>query len=664
MYNYSLRLQFSPNINNEERMANLLDFCNLAKIDDVMFFIGAEDLFVGQITKEQAEKYVDVILKAKAVLEKKGITVSLNPWTTVGHYDGGRKLAKGQDFTLMVGHNGVKADICACPEDTKWREYYIEMLNYYIEKINPETLWLEDDFRLSNHQTINGFINLGCFCDKHMELYSKALGEVVTREEFVKRLGSDLKARKVFLDVVRKTLEDTLEYISTSVKGLNRFGLMTGGPSLEHGRRISKFFNTLKRDRKKPRNRQALCCYRQLSGQNYVSNLNRVSFFNRTLTGDTADCVSEIENFPHGNFVKSVKFAKFQMLSTIPLLFIGATFSIFDFTGNGAIEYERLANAYAEIKPFLSAFEEFKLLPENAVGVKILANQEVAYTSKIDGEYAGASTHDTGYLFALLEMLGIACAYTLDDEIKGETVGVCGQVLRSLGKEKIIKLFENNFVILMGDGVETLFELGLNDLIGAKSYQRKIERDDPHTMEEINGDEKVCGISKLRATNHYASGDYIDIIYGDDKTVYTNMLNCFEQKVGDCLTRSKKALIIPFTPWYEESLPYSLFVKLREYTIKKALYENAVNGYFTVAQTNVSPYVYQKDGETYIVCLNYSDDDYDCVEIKTENEYCDFTLYTVEKPNGYTPKVEKIDGVYKIKERLNGLETFVLKCRK
>lgn len=662
MYNYSLRVQFSPNLDYEERMENLLDFCNLAKIDDVMFFIAAEDLFPGQVTKEQADKYVEIILKAKKILAEKGITVSLNPWTTLGHYDGGRKLKEGQNFDLMVGHNGVQADVCVCPESESWRKYYAQMLNYYIEKIDPETLWLEDDFRLYNKQTKKGFIGLACFCDKHMQLISNALGEKVSREDFVKRLSTDLKARKVYLDVMRKTMEDTLNYLSKEVKGLNRFGLMTGGVSFEHGRRFGEFFKILKSDRKKPRNRQALCCYRQISGQNYMSNVNRFSFLVRALTGDTAECVSEIENFPHGTQVKSVKFAKFQMLSSIPLLFMGATFSIFDFTGNGAIEYERLANTYAQIKPFMSKVQEFNLLPENAVGIKILVNQDVTYTSKIDGDYVGTDTHDTGYLFAMLEMLGISCAYTENTAIKGETVGVSGQVLRSLGVQKVKELFKNNFVILMGDGVEALFEMGLNHLISAKSYERLVERDDPHTMEQLSTDEKVCGITKLRATNHYASGDYINIVYDGETTVYTDMLNCFEQKVGDGLSRSEKALIIPFTPWYDAPLPYSLFTKLREYTIKKALYENAVN-YFTVAQTNVSPYVFEKDGLTYVMCVNFSDDDYDFLDISTDKKFSEFTLHTVENPSGATSKVEKTDDGYKIKETLKGLEAFVLVCK-
>ena len=148
--------------------------------------------------------------------------MSLNPWITTGHYDGGRKLVEGQDFNLLVGHDGIKAEVCTCPLCENWRKYYVETLNYYVKKINPETLWLEDDFRLSGKQTGNGIITMACFCDEHMKLFCAELGENISREEFVARLTTDGKVRKVFLDVSRNTMEKTLNYISANIKNLNR----------------------------------------------------------------------------------------------------------------------------------------------------------------------------------------------------------------------------------------------------------------------------------------------------------------------------------------------------------------------------------------------------------------------------------------------------------
>lgn len=52
-YRYSLRFALDPETDTEQRIEALPDFCEKAKIDDVMFFIGAEDLNCGHITAEE-----------------------------------------------------------------------------------------------------------------------------------------------------------------------------------------------------------------------------------------------------------------------------------------------------------------------------------------------------------------------------------------------------------------------------------------------------------------------------------------------------------------------------------------------------------------------------------------------------------------------------------
>ncbi|MBQ4269688.1 MAG: hypothetical protein IJB97_08585 [Clostridia bacterium] len=660
MYRYSLRLQLSPMLDYEDRIAQALDFCKRAKIDDVIFFVAAEDLCVGHIEKTDAKKYTDVINRAKKDFETLGITVSLNPWLTLGHYDGGRRLKDGQNFTTMVGHNGIQADMCVCPLDKNWRNYYTDLLRFYADELPIDTLWLEDDFRLTNKQTPRGMITFACFCDEHMRRYSEALGERVEREEFALRLATDLRARKAYIDVARETMEETLQVIVDGVPKQKKFGLMTGGVSLNQGRRFGKFFEILSKDgRGKPYNRQTLCAYRQIPPQTYSYNVHTTSMLVRALTGDTAECVSEIVNFPHGNYVKSVKFDKIQMISSLPLLFSGATFSVFDFTGNGAIQAERLGDVYGKIKPYLSAVAELGLLQSDGCGVRVLVDENVAYKAKVYGGYAETYQDNTGYLFACLATLGIACVYTSDASLKGEVIAVCGDVLRSLGKETVERLFQDNFVILSGDGVEALFELGLNGLIGATDFKRFTERDDPYVMEQLNGDEKVCGVTKLRATNHFATGDYYRLTYAGKKTAYASMLDCYENPIGDGITRAENALIIPFAVcgW----IPYSMFTFLREYAVKKAIAESGFgDGYYFVDEPNVSPYVFEKDGTMYWMIVNYSEDDYEKLHLKTNRKFTEWKLLTVENPQGITPRYQEEDGGYVLEEPLNGWDSCLI----
>ncbi len=148
----------------------------------------------------------------------------------------------------------------------------------------------------------------------------------------------------------------------------------------------------------------------------------------------------------------------------------GDTLSIFEFNGNGAIRYEKYADVLREVKPYLSRLVKIGLTPADMVGVRVLVCEESAYTLENARGFEGLIPFD-GWLFAYLEQLGIACAYTLDARLKGAVVAVSGQVLRNYPKDVIAPLFANNFVILTADNIDALKDLGLLSLIGAGLYE-------------------------------------------------------------------------------------------------------------------------------------------------------------------------------------------------
>jgi len=665
MFRYHLRIQLPPTLDFEERLENMLDFCKKAKIDDVIFFIGCEELAIGHITIEEAKPYAQVINRASTYLKEMGITVSLNPWMTIGHYDGGRSLKDGQNFRTFVGHDGATAEMVACPACENWRKYYAELLNFYVEAIQPDIIWLEDDFRLHGHGSAKN-IKRGCFCEEHMRLYNERLGTSYDRETFVRLIGTDAAARKAFVDISRETMEDTLQYIADHVDQ-RCFGLMTGGAYLEEGRRYPAFFKTLASDgREKPFNRITTGVPRQFSPQQSGTRLHCWSMLNRYLTDNTANCVTEIENNPHGNYTKSVRFNKFQQLNAIPLLLSGSTFSIFEFNGNGAINYERLAKMYASIKPYLSRAEELKLSPADMTGVAVLVNEDVAYTAKADsGDYINGFTDTTGELMAWLALLGVNCHYSADADMTGGVVAVDGQVLRSLSKTQIEKLFANNFVILNGNGVEALFDMGLQQLIDADGYECFVERKSIKTFEQLCTGEKLYGITKMRATSFFGTGDYVHVTYGNrEKTAYTTMMDAYEQPFGAGMTVVGNAFIEPHKYNRTEPIPYGMYHPLREHVIKQAMNKSGLLAdKFFVTEENVAPYSFRKDGKLILMLVNFCDDDYESLHIETDAVFTQLEIITPSHPDGYTPNYRKTETGYVIEETLCGLESCILICK-
>lgn len=667
MRNYTLRLCIPPSCNFEERMTAALDFCEKALIDEVMFFVAPEELHVGHITLDEAKKWTETILRAKEILNARGIKVSLNPWCTLVHYDGGRKLREGQNFRNMVDYDGTQAQVAVCPLDENWRAYYTELLNSYVESIQPETLWLEDDLRFSSHNPIK----VGCFCEKHMRIYNDRAGTAYDRDTFVQKIFTDKKVRKAYLDVTRETLTGLLAYLIGSVKKQRRFGLMTGGNAQREARHYREIFSVLSANgRKKPYNRLCLFSYQQRGTQEYGWSFNSASMFNRKMTENSAYCVSEMENFPHTAYSKSARYMRYQLLSTAPLGLAGDTLSIFEFTGNGAVDYEKYAKVLKEVKPYLSKATDLELSPSEALGVRVLVSEESSYTVQTKENSFGALSTNDSWLFAYLEQIGVACAYTTDINIKGQVVAVSGQVLRNYTETEIRELFANNYVIVTADNIEDLKDMGLLSLLDIRDYEIYKElTDGKHSFEQINSDDRILGITDMRAGAQFFCGNYYNFRYGSKpKTAYTVMCDYRENKVGEGICSVGNALVIPFNNvTTDRNMPITLVHPLREYAVKKALLQNGVStdGLYFVREANVCPYVFDKGDRLHIVCVNFSDDDHESLHLRLPVSLEGATVFTPENAEEQTLAFASDgDGNYEIKHTLKGQESYVLTVRK
>jgi hypothetical protein len=336
-FEYSLRFALIPNIEEEKRISNLIAFCKRAKIDDVMFFIDAEEYNDGHTTKERAKPYVDLINKTKERLSEIGVTVSLNPWCSLGHGDRGRKT---HTYQTMVDWRGRQSTVCACPADALWLDDFISYYNYLIENIHPNTIWIEDDFRLHNHAPL---LYGGCFCPTHMKLYNERLGTNYSKEEFIEKVlqkGQPTKERAAFLEVNRTLFNEVSKQIGQCIVDRNvRIGLMTSCPSnyYAEGRDLEKVLENLTTNRHSSQ-RVHLPAYVQSSPQAYWWYFALDSQQTSCFSHKDAYIMPELENYPHTIMNKCVQFSMFQIETASVLCAKGITMNIFDFFGNGVID--------------------------------------------------------------------------------------------------------------------------------------------------------------------------------------------------------------------------------------------------------------------------------------------------------------------------------------
>ena len=90
-----------------------------------------------------------------------------------------------------------------------------------IAGIEPDVIWLEDDFRLHNHLPLHWG---GCFCEKHMAKFSESLGCRTERADFYKKLlapGEPTVERKVWLDTARETMASLAGRLGAAVHSVS-----------------------------------------------------------------------------------------------------------------------------------------------------------------------------------------------------------------------------------------------------------------------------------------------------------------------------------------------------------------------------------------------------------------------------------------------------------
>jgi hypothetical protein len=526
-FKYLLRFTIQPGYFEEDRLNTLITFCKQAKIDDVAFFVDCEELNGGHIDPEGLKPWLDMIARAKEKLLPAGITISINPWTTILHGDRGRKLKPGQDFTLMTDSNGRQATAQACPMCPQWRKYITGIYAMYAT-LKPEYIWVEDDFRLHNHPPLAWG---GCFCDRHMAEYSRRAGKVVTRQDFVEGIlkpGEPHPFRKIWLDCCRETMVENAKLIGDAVHAVSadtKVGLMSSVPEAHcaEARDWGGILRGLSSGTVSV-SRPALMSYSEVLPQKYLWDFAAVAKLTRAFVPPDTEIYPELDNGPFSTFSKSHASTRLQLETSLFLCPDGMTISLFDMMGGGVNLSENFQGLLAESKPFLNKITALGLDFENQEGIIIPVCPESSYTLHTAPAVSMTGLYPQETFWAsLLASYGLACRYSLKKTHYNETVGVSGQYFRNLEPAEITGLFRDNSVIMDGEAADTLDELGLGRLAAIGTVVWHETGNAYQTYEEVCDGISLSGVSGARMSAQARVGDYLEVAYTDDAEIKTTV---------------------------------------------------------------------------------------------------------------------------------------------
>lgn len=524
-FKYILRFTIQPGYFEEERLTKLITFCKQARIDDVTFFVDCEELNGGHIDPEGLKPWLKMISRAKEKLQELGVTTSVNPWTTLLHGDRGRRLKPGQNFTLMVDPNGNHATAQACPIDPAWRKYIADIYAQYAT-VQPEYIWVEDDFRFFNHPPLTWG---GCFCDLHMAEYSRRADIVLTRQEFVEGIlkpGEPHPYRKIWLDCCLAAMVENAKIIGDAVHSVSpdtKVGLMSSNPAAHcaEARDWYGILNGLSAGTV-PVNRPALMSYSEVTPQKYLWDFSAVARLTRALVPSETEIYPELDNGPFSRFSKSHASTRLQLETSLFLCSDGITLSLFDMIGGGVNQTKNYQKLLSESKPFLNKATALGLEFANQEGITVLVCPESAYTLHTAPSAGMASLYPQETFWAsLLSSYGIATKYSLEKTHRNETVAVSGQYFRNLSKFELEALFHDNSVIMDGEAAYTLFDLGLGHLASINAAVWHDMGSGYQTYEEVCDGSPLCGVLGARMTAQAGVGDFLEITYNGGTELQT-----------------------------------------------------------------------------------------------------------------------------------------------
>ncbi len=599
-----LRIAIVPHYFENERIESVLEFCKKYSIRHIMLFINVEEYNLGHITKEEAKPWIETIKRAKKRFNEANIIVSLNPWMEIGHLDRGRKLKENQNFITMTDMNGLSCEMVACPLDKNWRKYYFPILRYFIEEVQPEIYWIEDDFRLHNHAPLEFG---GCFCQNHMEKYNEKLGTNYSREEFVDKVfakGGMNKEREAWLKVSEETMLDLSSEIGKHIQSLGygtRVGLMSSMPR-EHCMeyRNWKVLHENLRAGREIIDRIHLPCYMERCGKVYWYDFNSISMVVRSFLPDETLVMPELENAAFSEFAKNSRFLGFQLESAAPLVICGMTYDIFDFVGNGALERLRYGEEIARVTPYLQGIQNLNLKFSQMRGVVVPVFEHACSVREIEKGWRDLYPEEfeiVGYLGCV----GINYRFTHKKDLVGETVVLVNSVVDEFTDEELKSLFNNNFVVLDGGAALRLQKRNLSDLISMKSAEKISADSGRQSYEELVSSRLIDGILGYRASAQAKVGDYVSVDYvNSDIEIISNLYNEREEFVGNGMAIGHHFFLMPYVIREKQ---YELFNHLRLKSLTDWILLKSQKTVRT-DECCVSPYLYEQEDRFVLLIVN------------------------------------------------------------
>ena len=284
--------------------------------------------------------------------------------------------------------------------------------------------------------------------------------------------------------------------------------------------------------------RPHLPAYNEVAPLIYGRKFEEYSRTTAAFLGPHAELYPELENSMWTPQVKSNTFIAFQIITTALLGAKGIMLNIFDMMGNGINEDWGYGKMLADIKPFASALSNHRLNMKELRGIKVLVDQDSAYTAHTTWgkQPEELLPHEKNWASLLASFSFATTILPIQDnfEIEDQTIAIAGQLLRNLTDSQITKLITQNTVLLDGESIQVLLDRDLGNLLHIQSAKWHAAKSGYQSFEQADG-VTVQGVKNPRITMLQHTGNYLQLDYQPNSNVkiWSSAYNSIDQKLGN-----------------------------------------------------------------------------------------------------------------------------------
>ena len=444
----------------QRQTAQILDLCARTPIREVMLMEQSHQILTCPFPLEKHRRMAQIYRQMADAFSRAGITFSINLATLVGHNDAPAPRRLRLPFTRFVGSDLTEGESVYCISDPEWVDYAAQVCGIYAQT-HPARMMIDDDFRSLNHSD-----PVGCFCENHVRLTGEELGYPVTRQQLRDAcLGLGDQHMQIKQAWMRVNFRFQLHAAQAVEKAIHRVspqtqvGLMNSGESAHslQGRDMSRLLQVFAGE-----NRQ--CLSRPLGGaysdglhQEIVQMVTGMSL-SMAAVGQDTHWVSEVENYPHSLYTKSITLTALQMYLHTLAGADSLSLNLYDYLATPMPlqpEYESLLNRVDPLIQTISRLRQGKVM--TGVGLPWFADSAAHTVNR---------SHTVGGMFpdraidSILPLLGIPVQFR-----KAKTNFLTGDQVLCCTRQEIEEFLRGGLVM---DNIAAghLCRMGYGDLLG------------------------------------------------------------------------------------------------------------------------------------------------------------------------------------------------------